>query len=162
MSLSPAALVSTLWPPLGNSVYFKVQLAFHGMHEKSLTHSHPCFLSTTLLLHWHSSQSQVGGIFPVCLLCFEQNALCNRWCCCPPTAGARQASRALPEHQDRMSHWLGNGDNLGTGSDLCWSASLLPKLMAGKAAPWPRERTECSFLLAAGWELLLIWATRAR
>lgn len=123
---------------------FGVYLASCGMYRKFLAHP-------TLALHkWPlyctdiSSQNQVGRIFPMCLLLFKQNALRNWWCHCPHMARARQTSRALLEHQDGMSHWLGNGDNLGTGSDLCWSASLLPRTMAGKWAPWPTERTVCS------------------
>lgn len=134
--------IHTVISPGKHSEYFKSQLAFHGVCEKLSCISHPCSLSTTVLLHWLSSQSQVGRIFPVCP--FEKNALCDWWCCCPPIAWVRQTSRVLLEHQDGKSHWLGNGDSLGTGSDLCWSASLLPKLMAGKPSPWPAERTACS------------------
>ena len=145
LPLSPAGQGSALWPPGKRRKYFKIQLHFPWNAWDDPNTSHPCSLSTTVLRHWYFSQNQVARISPVCLLPFGQNALCN---CggsrCPLTAWARQASRGSLEHQHGMSRWLGNGDNLGTGSDLCWSASLLPKLMAGKPAPWPTERTVCS------------------
>lgn len=130
--------------PGKHTKYFQVQLYFHEMCKKVLAHLTPVLCKWLLYCTDISFWNQVGRIFPLCLLPFEQNVLCNWWCSRPSTAQARQTSRALLEHQDGMSHWLGNGDNLGTGSDLCWSASLLPKLMAGKRAPWPTERTACS------------------
>ena len=145
LPLSPEGQGSALWPPGKRRKYFKIQLHFPWNAWDDPNTSHPCSLSTTVLRHWYFSQNQVARISPVCLLPFGQNALCN---CggsrCPLTAWARQASRGSLEHQHGMSRWLGNGDNLGTGSDLCWSASLLPKLMAGKPGPWPTERTVCS------------------
>lgn len=124
--------------------YFQVQRAFHGTHR--------AFLHISLLLSANDHLTALtfppenrrweGFSLAACSLCNRVPLQLVQLC--PSTAWARQTSGAVLEPQDRMSHWLGNGDNLGTGRDLCWSASLLPKLMAGKWAPWPAERTACS------------------
>lgn len=111
---SPATLplprrtgVLMLTSPGKHTKYFQVQLYFHGMCKKVLAHLTPVLCKWLLYCTDISFWNQVGRIFPVCQLPFEQNVLCNWWCSRPSKLKlGKPAEHCLSTRTECLTGWV--------------------------------------------------------